>query len=41
MRWASEDDVDALYAANMLADELQDQKHLAALIADEAGLRGG
>lgn len=32
--------VDALYAANMLSDELQGQKHLAALIADEAGLVG-
>jgi acetyl-CoA C-acetyltransferase len=32
--------VDALYASNMLADELQSQKHLAALIADEAGLAG-
>ena len=30
--------VDALYVANMLCDELQGQKHLAALIADEAGL---
>lgn len=33
-------EVDALFAGNMLADELQNQKHLAALIADEAGLRG-
>jgi acetyl-CoA C-acetyltransferase len=33
------DRVDALYAGNMLGDELQGQKHLAALIADEAGLR--
>ncbi len=32
--------VDALYASNMLSDELQGQKHLAALIADEAGLVG-
>lgn len=32
--------VDALYLGNMLADELQGQKHLAALIADEAGLAG-
>lgn len=31
---------DALYAANMLSDELQSQKHVAALIADEAGLAG-
>lgn len=30
---------DALFAGNMLSDELQGQKHLAALIADEAGLR--
>lgn len=33
-------DVDALYLGNMLADELQGQKHLAALVADESGLRG-
>ena len=32
--------VDALFASNMLADELQGQKHVAALIADEAGLTG-
>jgi acetyl-CoA C-acetyltransferase len=32
--------VDALFAGNMLADELQGQKHVAALIADEAGLAG-
>jgi len=32
--------VDALFAGNMLGDELQGQKHLASLIADEAGLRG-
>lgn len=32
--------VDALYLGNMLADELQGQKHLAALVADEAGLAG-
>lgn len=31
---------DALYLGNMLADELQGQKHLAALVADAAGLRG-
>lgn len=30
----------ALYLGNMLSDELQSQKHLAALIADEAGLAG-
>ncbi len=33
-------EVDALFAGNMLADELQGQKHLATLIASEAGLRG-
>src|SRR5512136_2418484 len=32
--------VDALFAGNMLSDELQNQKHVAALIADEAGLLG-
>ena len=32
--------VDALFAGNMLGDELQGQKHVAALIADEAGLAG-
>ena len=32
--------VDALFAGNMLGDELQGQKHVAALIADEAGLSG-
>lgn len=31
---------DALYLGNMLSDELQGQKHLAALVADEAGLAG-
>lgn len=30
--------VDAVFAGNMLADELQGQKHIAALIADEVGL---
>lgn len=34
------DRVDALYLSNMLSDELQSQKHLAALVADEAGLAG-
>ncbi|HEX9597666.1 MAG TPA: thiolase domain-containing protein, partial [Anaerolineales bacterium] len=34
------EEVDALYVGNMLADELQHQKHLAAFIADEAGLLG-
>lgn len=33
------DRVDALYAGNMLGDELQSQKHVAALIAEETGLR--
>ena len=33
-------DVQALYLGNMLSDELQSQKHLAALVADEAGLAG-
>jgi acetyl-CoA C-acetyltransferase len=33
-------EIDALYVSNMLSDELQRQKHLAALIADEAGLFG-
>ncbi|HSM58063.1 MAG TPA: hypothetical protein VK879_18045 [Candidatus Sulfomarinibacteraceae bacterium] len=37
---AGVDDVQALYLGNMLADELQGQKHLAALVADEAGLAG-
>jgi acetyl-CoA C-acetyltransferase len=32
--------VDALYLSNMLGDELQSQKHVAALVADEAGLAG-
>jgi acetyl-CoA C-acetyltransferase len=32
--------VGALFAGNMLSDELQNQKHVAALIADEAGLTG-
>ena len=34
------DDVEALYLGNMLSDELQGQKHLAALVADEARLQG-
>jgi len=37
---AGVEQVDALACGNMLADELQGQKHLAALIADEAGMRG-
>lgn len=32
--------VDAVFVGNMLADELQNQKHLATLIASAAGLRG-
>ncbi len=40
MRDAGVDTVDALFAGNMLSDELQGQKHLAALIADESGLAG-
>ena len=32
--------VQALFLSNMLSDELQSQKHVAALIADEAGLAG-
>jgi acetyl-CoA C-acetyltransferase len=37
---AGVDRVDVLYAGNMLADELQSQKHIATLIASEVGLRG-
>lgn len=37
---AGVEDVEALICGNMLGDELQGQKHLAALIADEVGLRG-
>ncbi|MBV7329537.1 thiolase domain-containing protein [Chloroflexi bacterium TSY] len=40
MQDAGIDEVDALFAGNMLADELQNQKHLATLIASQAGLRG-
>ncbi|MCA9994873.1 MAG: thiolase domain-containing protein [Anaerolineales bacterium] len=40
MEHAGIDKVDALFAGNMLADELQGQKHIATLIADEAGLTG-
>ncbi len=40
MRDAGVNKVDALFAGNMLSDELQSQKHIAALIADEARLRG-
>ena len=37
LAWIS---IDALYAGNMLSDELQSQKHIASLIADQAGLAG-
>lgn len=37
---AGVDHADALFVGNMLADELQGQKHVASLIADEAGLVG-
>lgn len=40
MEAAGVDRVDAFYLGNMLSDELQGQKHLASLIADEAGLAG-
>jgi len=40
MQDAGVERVEALFASNMLADELQGQKHVAALIADEAGLAG-
>lgn len=40
MEQAGVDRVDALFAGNMLADELQGQKQLASLIADEVGLHG-
>ena len=40
MEDASVDEVDALFAGNMLADELQNQKHIGTLIASETGLRG-
>ena len=40
MEQADAERVDALFASNMLGDELQGQKHVAALIADEAGLAG-
>ena len=32
------DDIDALYASNMLSDELENQKHLAPLFASSVGL---
>ena len=37
---AGVEDVDSIFVGNMLSDELQNQKHLGALIADEAGLTG-
>jgi acetyl-CoA C-acetyltransferase len=40
MQDADASSVDALFVGNMLADELQGQKHIAALIASAAGLRG-
>lgn len=40
MAAAGREQVDAVYLGNMLSDELQSQKHLAALVADEAGLAG-
>ena len=40
MEDANIDRVDGLFAGNMLADELQGQKHIATLIASAAGLRG-
>ncbi|MFQ5421323.1 MAG: beta-ketoacyl synthase N-terminal-like domain-containing protein [Anaerolineae bacterium] len=40
MESAGVDTVDALFAGNMLSDELQSQKHVATLVADAAGLHG-
>ncbi|MFQ5854986.1 MAG: beta-ketoacyl synthase N-terminal-like domain-containing protein [Anaerolineae bacterium] len=40
MQDAGVEKVDALFAGNMLSDELQGQKHIATLIASEAGLYG-
>jgi acetyl-CoA C-acetyltransferase len=40
MQDAGVESVDALFAGNMLSDELQNQKHIATLIASAAGLRG-
>ncbi|MBI4772170.1 MAG: thiolase domain-containing protein [Chloroflexi bacterium] len=40
MQDAGVERVDALFCGNMLSDELQGQKHLAALIADQASLPG-
>jgi acetyl-CoA C-acetyltransferase len=40
MEDAGVEEVDGLFAGNMLSDELQNQKHVATLIASEAKLRG-
>ncbi|MCH7480269.1 MAG: thiolase domain-containing protein [Chloroflexi bacterium] len=40
MQDAGVDKVDAIFVGNMLSDELQNQRHLGALIADQAGLTG-
>lgn len=40
MEDAGVEEVDSLFVGNMLSDELQNQKHLGALIADQAGLTG-
>ena len=40
MRAAETTSVDALFSGNMLSDELQGQKHVAALITDQVGLSG-
>lgn len=40
MTSAQVEQVEALFAGNMLADELQGQKHIATLIASEVGLKG-
>lgn len=40
MEDANVEKVDSLFVGNMLSDELQNQKHLGALIADQAGLTG-
>lgn len=40
MEDAGVETIDALFVGNMLADELQGQKHVATLIASAAGLRG-
>lgn len=40
MEDAGVEEVDSLFVGNMLSDELQNQKHLGALIADQAGLAG-